>query len=398
MPPSRGTVRGAKVTFCPASPTPAEAIGAAAARVAQNGSRRRAVRRFGEGLATDPTRVPAMLRSCLVAAVASLLCAAGFDAGAQNAPTLYGLLDASASRIRPLGGGDNRWQLDSGSMSGSFIGFRGSDDLGGGLRAVYRLESYVRVDTGSSGRNATDAFFSHDANVGLSGAFGTTVIGRNVTPLYLATIAYNPFGESFGFSPSTRQWYAGAVLGDRSWSNSLAYTNNATDAPLRLRLAANFLEDAPGSGRNVGGSAAYASGPFSVVLAGERIKNSPLPLPAGFRSQTAYMLGGTYDFGIVRVYAQAGRVRTHASVAGSDSRTTLGQIGATLPLGNGVVLVAYGRSRMQTSLSRVTDEQASLGYDYFLSKNTDIYLAGLYEKTYQLSSGNAIAGGVRLRF
>ena len=59
----------------------------------------------------------------------------------RRTSVLYGLIDASGSRSRPPGG-EYRWQLDSGNMSRSFLGFRGSDDLGGGLRAVYRLESY----------------------------------------------------------------------------------------------------------------------------------------------------------------------------------------------------------------------------------------------------------------
>ncbi len=335
-----------------------------------------------------------MSRPLVAAALAALAVSIAGAAHAQSPPALYGLLDAAASRVKPAGG-ESRWQLDSGSMSRSFIGLRGSDDLGGGLRSVYRLESYIRVDTGSAARNDADAFWSREASVGLSGQFGTTVLGRNVSPLYLATINYNPFGESFAFSPSTRQWFAGAVVGDRSWNNSLAYVNSASDSPLRIRFAANLLESTPGSGRNVGASVAYTRGPLSVVLAAERIKNSPLALPVGFQSQKAILLGATYDFKIIRVYGQLGRVSTNAD---SDGHTTLAQIGAAVPLGSGVILVAYGRSRAYTPVSRITDQTTSIGYDYFLSKSTDIYIAGLYEKVFELSPGRAVAGGLRLRF
>src|SRR5664279_897093 len=337
-----------------------------------------------------------MFRSLFAALMAILALACGVDARAQNA-VLYGLIDAAASRSRPPGG-TLRYQLDSGDMSRSFIGLRGNDDLGGGLKAVFRLESYLRVDTGQSGRTDGDAFWGRDANVGLQGAFGTTVLGRNVTPLYLSTVNFNPFGESFAFSPSTRQYFAGAVVSDRSWNNSLSYSNSATSSPLRINVAANLPEDAagaPGTGRNYGGSFSYITGPFAATLAVERIKNSALPLPAGFRRQLAIELGATYDFKLIRLYGQLGRVKTDAT---TDTRTILYQLGAAVPVGNGLVLVAHASSQARTPLSRITDRMTSIGYDYFLSKATDIYIAGLYEKTFQLSSGSTIAGGVRLRF
>jgi len=335
-----------------------------------------------------------LLRSALTATAVLLAAFVGSGAHAQSAPVLYGLADASVARVKPLGG-DGRWQLDSGSMTRSYIGFRATEDLGGGLRAVLKLESYVRTDTGEAGRSRGDAFWSRGANVGLSGAFGTTVLGRTVTPLYLATINYNPFGESLGFSPSARQWFGGAVIGDESWNNSVAYTNEGTGAPLLVNFAVNLLEDTPGQGRNVGLSAAYTSGPFSVVLVGERIKNSPLPLPAGFSSQKAYQIGATYDFKFARLYAQLGRLSTNAPL---QPRAMLLQLGASVPLGNGLILVAYGRSQQRTTYSQITDHTTSLGYDYFLSKHTDIYLAALYEKSFNVSAGHAIAGGVRMRF
>ncbi|MGZ5184809.1 MAG: porin [Caldimonas sp.] len=331
--------------------------------------------------------------SLAVLAAAAALCGTGAQAQTQSA-VLYGLLDASASRSRPPGG-DYRWQLDSGNLSRSFIGFRGTEDLGGGLKAVFRLESYVGVDTGRFGRFDGDGFWGRDANVGLSGAFGTTVLGRNVTPLYLATANFNPFGDSFGFSPSTRHYFAGAMLGDRSWNNSLAYTNNPADA-LRIHLVLNTPEaSGPEIGRNSGLTMSYIAGPLALSLTAEKIKNSALPLPAGFERQTVIQAGATYDFKLVRLYGQLGQVKTDATI---DSRTLLYHLGAAVPLGNSLVLVAYGASQVRTPTSRITDRSFSLGYDYFLSKSTDIYVAALYEKTFQLSSGNSVAGGVRVRF
>ena len=337
-----------------------------------------------------------MSRSIRPAVFCAVLAACGLEASAQNA-MLYGLIDASASRVRPLGG-SSRWQLDAGNLSRSYLGFRGSEDLGGGLRAVFKLESYLGNDTGSAGRFSGDPFFSREASVGLSGAFGTSVLGRTPSPLYLATVMFNPFGDAPGFSPSVRQYFGGTVLGDTRWSNAMWYTNNPRDAPLRVNFAANAPEEGPGSlstGRNFGLSVAYLTGPFAASFAIERIKNSLLPLPAGFVRQIAMQAGVSYDFSLLRVYGQAGRVKTEAA---SDERTTLYQIGAALPLGQSLVMVAYGQSRLKTPISATTQRTYSLGYDYFLSKNTDIYVAAMYEKLSFVSSGHAFAGGVRLRF
>jgi predicted porin len=283
-------------------------------------------------------------------------------------------------------------------MSRSFVGFRGSEDLGGGLRAVFRLESYLSVDTGSIGGYGGDAFWGRDANVGLSGAFGSTVLGRNVSPLYLTTVTFNPFGESLAFSPSTRHYFGGLMVADRSWNNSVAYTNNARD-PLRVHIVVNAREGSSGvqdNGHNYGFGASYLSGPFAVAFAWETVQNSALSVPAGFDKQTAAQASVTYDFKAVRFYAQLGRVKTDAAV---NSHTLIWQLGAAVPIGSGLILASYGASQAKPDGSpEVTDRIYSLGYDYYLSKNTDIYLAAMYEKTYQSSSGNGIAGGVRFRF
>jgi len=338
---------------------------------------------------------PRILRSlCAFAFAAGAPLASGL-AAAQTA-VLYGLLDASASSVKPVGIDAHTQQLESGNLQRSFIGVRGSEDLGGGLRAVYRLESYLRVDTGESGRSAGDGFWAREASVGLSGSFGTTVLGRTPTPLWLAITSFNPFGESIGFSPTVRQYFGGAMLGDTHWNNSLSYTNNARD-PLRVVFSANNDETTPGgsNGHSLGLSVAYITGPFAAIVVAERINNSAQPLPPGFDRQTVLHAAATYDFQFLRVYGQIGRIKNEAT---EDSRTTSYQLGAALPFGNSLILAAYGRQHVSAPTKATTNQIASLGYDYFLSKRTDIYIAALYEKMSFVSSGNSIAGGVRVKF
>jgi len=338
---------------------------------------------------------PGMIRSLRAAAFAAVALLGSGGAAAQTA-VLYGLLDGSVSRVRPVGIDERATQIDNGNMQRSFIGFRGGDDLGGGLRAVYRLESYIRVDTGAAGRDAGDGFWAREASAGLSGSFGTTVLGRTPTPLWLATIAFNPFGESVGFSPTVRQYFGGAMLGDSRWNNSIWYTNNPRD-PLRVVFSANADETTPtgSNGHNLGLSVAYITGPFAVTVVGEVVRSSAQPVPPGFDRQSVLHAAATYDFQFIRVYGQVGRIKTEAT---EDSRTTSYQLGAAVPFGNHLVMAAYGRQHVSAPTKATTSQMTSIGYDYFLSKRTDIYVAALYEKLSFVSSGSTIAGGVRVKF
>lgn len=345
------------------------------------------------------------LAVCATAFTAATLVLLAASVAQAQQVVLYGLIDASGSRVRPIGG-DWQWRLDSGNLSPSFIGFRGVEDLGGGLRAVFRLESHLGVDTGQAGLFGSEPFFGRESSVGLSGAFGTTVLGRTISPLYATVVAFNPFGESPGFSPARRHWFGsstsgggGVIASGRSWTNSMNYANNPRD-PLRINLAANVPENASSNtepGNNVGGSVSYILGPFAATVALERIKNSSsLAAPAGFRRQLAGHAAITYDFRIVRLYGQAGRVKTDAA---SDSRTTLWHVGAAVPFGTHLILASYGQTRTRDELSRTSDRIAALGYDYFLSKNTDLYVAASYEKlSFTSPSGASYAGGIRHRF
>ena len=326
--------------------------------------------------------------------VASTSNASPAPAAAPFAPVIYGLIDASGARVRPVGTGVTGWSLESGAMTQSFLGFRGAEDLGGGLRAVYKLESYVRVDSGLQGSETSNAFWGSEANIGLSGQFGTTVLGRTVTPVYNAIVNFNPFGESRLFSPSRRQYLGGLpAVHDRTWANSVSYTNNPTD-PLRVQFGANLPESIT-AGRNFGGSLGYISGPFAATIAAERVKNIESPAAAGFRRQQTILGGVTYDIGVVRLYGQAGDTRTDAAI---NVRTRLYQLGTAVRFGTSLVLLGYGHTTTKILGVSSTDRIASLGYDYYLSRSTDLYAVGSVEKRTNLDTGHALAGGIRVRF
>ena len=322
----------------------------------------------------------------------------GSGAAAAQTAVLYGLLDASAA-ASSRSAASYRCSSTAATCQRSFLGFRGSEDLGGGLRACFALESYLRVDS-RRGRRAPATTRSGAATPtsACQGAFGTTVLGRDADAAVAGDRLFNPFGESFGFSPSIRQYFGGAVLGDTRWNNSIAYTNNpqATTAARHLRRPTPTRTTPSGSnGHNLGLSVAYISGPFAATAVGERVRNSAQPLPAGFDHQS--------------VAASSARPTTSSSSASTarpagsrpgdrDSQTDLYQLGAAVPFGPASSSLAYGTPAPTTPSTATTDQTFSLGYDYFLSKSTDLYVVAMNEQAELVSSGNSVAGGVRSRF
>jgi predicted porin len=327
------------------------------------------------------------------------LLAAAAGAHAQNVQ-ITGLLDMSAGSFQNAGT-VRQTRADSGNMSTSFIGFRGTEDLSGGLKAKFAIEHYLRLDSGSVGRVNGGAFWARNSYVGLSGAFGTTTLGRHTTPLFVSTLLFNAFGDSFGFSPSIRQLFTPntavmpAFLGDTAWNNSLAYSSGETDG-LSLNVIGNLGEGATGaSGKNLGGNALYFNGPLAATVAWQRVRNGMVGAPAGATGQTTWQLGASYELAFAKLYGQYSEVRTTAMV---NDKSHLWSFGAAIPLGPGRVLAQYGIARGRIAINNPTNKTLTLGYDYNLSKNSDAYAVYMNDKATGLTNGNTLAGGLRLRF
>jgi predicted porin len=329
--------------------------------------------------------------------------ALGFSAAAsaQSTVSIYGLLDMSVGQFQ-TSGAPKVWKAESGNMSTSFLGFKGTEDLGGGLKAKFAFEHFLRADVGGAGRFNGDAFWARSAYVGLQGDFGSTVIGRNTTPLFVSTLIFNAFGDSFGFAPSIRQYFLGpipgtigTIVGDTAWNNSIAYSSpNFSGAS--VNLLANLGEGAAGAtGKNLGANVLFFSGPFAGTLAWQQVKNGVFPIPAGFKAQDTLQAGVSYDLGVAKLFGQLGNVKTKAT---ADVKTSLYQFGASAPIGGGKLLASYGNAKRTVGTSDLTNKTLTLGYDYNLSKNTDVYGVFMNDKTTGLSSGTTLAAGIRMRF
>jgi predicted porin len=321
--------------------------------------------------------------------LATLALAAALGGAQAQQVTVFGLIDLSLGASKAPGGVRSRG-IDSGAMTTSYIGLRGSEDLGGGLSAQFRLEHFLRADTGAAGRFNSDAFWSRTASVGLASRdWGSLTLGRNTTPLFIATLLFNPFGDSFGFSPAIRHYYtSGTVSGDSAWNDSIVYASPAFGG---LRFGAAFAANDEGGagGRNWGFNVAYAGGPFAASLVYQDVeKNSASAVLPDTRT---WQLSGSYQLAGAKLFAQLGKVDNQSS----GNRFDLYGLGASVPVGAGAVLAYWGRIKPDTGARRNT---LSLGYDHFLSKRTDVYVAAMSDKLSGASSGHAYAVGLRHRF
>lgn len=342
-------------------------------------------------------------RLCSLAAAA--LFGTTSPAWSQATVQIYGLLDVSAGQFQSAGGLKLK-RLDSGNFSTSHIGFRGTEDLGGGLRVGFTLETFLRLDSGSAGRADIDTFWGRNANVNLSGGFGNVRLGRMGPPLFVSSLQFNPFGDSFGYSPTIRQYYnlpAGTPLvGDSGWNNAIGYTT-PTMGGLSATVMVAAGEGAVNSrGKNLGASATYRAGPLGVTAAWQDVKSQgvlgrPISAFPGFTGQTAYQVGGSYDLQVVRLFAQYGRISTEATL---DVDTTNLHLGASVPIGTGALLAAYGTSDVDVAgpTPERTSKVMTLGYDYPMSKRTNVYAIYMSEKFTGLSNGTTYAVGMRHRF
>ncbi len=303
-------------------------------------------------------------------------------ASAQTNVTIYGRVDVSIANENR--GGDSVNRLDGGStgtanQSGSRLGFKGKEDLGGGLSANFVLESGFSPDTGELGQGGL--LFGRQAFVGLAGGFGAINFGRQLSPLYLAVDAIDPFGvgmagnatrlfANFTASPVTTA--SGVVTSAKSpdrTNNTINYSTPAMGGfSGQLAYTLGEVAGSNSGSRQIGFSVGYANGPIAAVLAYHNANN-----PAATNSTKSTLLGGTYDFGVAKAHLGFAVNKDDVKL---DTRDIL--IGATVPFGPSTLLVDYIR-KQDRFFSNANANQVALGYIYEMSKRTNLYTS--YSRT-----------------
>lgn len=335
---------------------------------------------------------------------ASLLFASG-AAMAQSSVQLYGLVDGFVGAKKALGG-STAYVAGNGGMTVPYLGFRGTEEIGGGNSVIFDLESYFNIQNGSYGRFAGDGLFSRNAWVGMSGNWGTVTMGEMGPPLWFSTIFFNPFFNSFVFSPMVIQSYVGlnqqGVLsaGGTDWANAIQYVTPTVDGA-SARMAYGFGNDAGHLGQdkwsvmlnyNVGSLATAAV--WQQMKFNEAAGDLGTVIP-GFTSQSVGSLNASYQFSKVKLYAQYQHI-WNAITTGNVGIDTV-QLGASVSIDVGRLLAsdAYSKSSGGSDVMRNT---WAVGYDYPLSKRTDVYVAVLGDHASRLKTGFTTGGGVRTTF
>ncbi|AWU98351.1 porin [Burkholderia sp. JP2-270] len=333
-------------------------------------------------------------------------------AHAQSSVTLYGIIDEGLL-FNNNAGGKHLYSMASGVMQGSRFGLRGTEDLGGGLKAIFTLENGFDVNSGKLGQGGL--MFGRQAYVGLSSQYGTVTLGRQ----------YDSVVDFVGPLEAGDQWggYIAAHPGDLDNFNNAYRVNNAV----------KFTSQSFG-GFTFGGLYSFGgqAGQFSknqVWSLGAGYNNGPLVLGVGYlNARTPGNFGGMFNNGSTAattavsspVYgAYANNANTY-QVIGAGGAYTFGAatIGATYSntkfkgfsvgpfvnqtatFNNGEINFKYqltpalilGAAYDYTQGSKIDGNsaakyhQGSLGVDYFLSKRTDVYVIGVY----QHASGNVL--------
>ena len=349
------------------------------------------------------------MKNSLIAIAAVLACTGA--AHAQSNVQLTGLVDMYAGSLKAPGG-QRTGAVGSGGLTTSWWGVKGVEDLGGGLKADFNLTAFFRADTGTPGRYDQafgESFFARDANVGLSGGFGRVGLGRGMAPNFLPTILSNPFGDSFVVSPlvlhanmttggwGTQQLTTGT---DTGWSNQIVYSTPSFGG-LKANVHYQFGEQTEQGKRgkkNVGANVLYGAGPLGLSAFYERVQ---IAKPAGTEVQdtkTDWMIGGTYDFSVVKLYGTYGQ----AKIKAQDVKNTTYSLGLDVPVTGtaGTFKAAAARTKSEVGAVDGIRTTYTLGYDHFLSKRTDVYGAVMYDrvKWTESKSGTSVAVGIRHRF
>jgi predicted porin len=318
-------------------------------------------------------------------AVAAAALLAAFAAQAQV--NVYGNLDLSVGSYDEPAQGKSLTQVNSGDLRASYIGFKGQEDLGGGLKAFFKLETDIGADVGSANSgNGTDApgFWSRTSVLGLQNDMGTLTLGNTRSLGYLTNAAFNPFADSSLFSASNLFGnVAGADLGN--WANSITLST-ANYSGFTAAVQVGLKEAATNVSNKVGLQAAYAAGPLTLGAVYEDL---------AVKGQYRWELAGAYDFSVAKLFAQYGQGKAD-DLSGTKTGKFF-QIGASIPVSTaGTVLTSYGEYK----LSNTKQTEFSLAYDHDLSKRTGAYIGLNYSKDKSASpkTGTSVAAGIRHSF
>jgi len=308
-------------------------------------------------------------------------------ASAQSSVTLYGTLDVAGKYVK-TDGQDRRLSESTDGINSSQLGFRGVEDLGGGLKAGITLLAGLNVNNGTTNVttpvNSTlhSQFFNRRSTVSLFGNWGELRLGRDYTPDFWSQTIYDAFGTNgLGSSLNVRQLYAGTRR-----DNSIGYLlpSNIGGFYGQVMTASAYGTNNGGGGqtatqdkfgRYLGGRVGFAAGPFDVAGAFAEQRLNQL---AGAPNQKTWNIGGSWDFGFLKLlgYYDHEDLALNAVIAGtaSDFKEEVWHISGVIPMGQAEVHLGYTDSKLKPNRGSTSSiDQLAATYQYNLSKRTAVY-------------------------
>ncbi|HRH18582.1 MAG TPA: porin [Aquabacterium sp.] len=360
------------------------------------------------------------------------------SAMAQSSVTLYGIVDlgivkqsrADSLTERSLGGvGMSNKELNVAQATKSRIGFRGVEDLGGGLSAKFALEHRFTPDTGAINTSGGNQFWDQSI-VGLtSQSFGEITLGRDYGPTFYSQYLLDPWlNQGVAEVGGTTYAFAGYNLGgaEARYNDGIFYKMAANGFTVMLSSSLSEEEDVD---NRYGAAVNYSAGPLFVTVAYDQ---APSNVDAD-ETNSLVIIGASYDFGMIKPRISFAQSKLQTPFGG-EAKPTSFTLAATAPLGNGLLKMGYtqidwdtGNPYLQAGAAaqaqafvaanqlaqagaavaagtaaangeEMKQQKFSLGYEYTLSKRTAVYADITSGKTKGSDTVNAVDFGIRHAF
>jgi predicted porin len=286
---------------------------------------------------------------------AALIASAPLLASAQSSVIVYGIADAAVS-AEDNGVTGRKTVINSGNQSTSRFGFRGTEDLGNGLKAIFNLEGGYNIDTGAGDAS----LFGRRAIVGLEGDFGTLTIGREYGPIAAIAQATDALGQGF-YGTNLGNFGTGKLT--RRLSNSVNYRSPSLSG---LRMSAAYsagerssIPVGQGSNNVMGLGGEYVNGPFMVGAAMQRVQRLK-------DEDRELIYGGAFKAGDWEFRANV----MIADLAGPNNKFDSLSGGVTYTMGANKFFYQMSRNRLTGGLR---GSAYTLAYTYTMSKRTNLY-------------------------
>lgn len=341
-----------------------------------------------------------MQKKLIVLALATAFAAPAF--AATSNVDIYGQFDVSIDRVSGIqnqtssgagtGNSNTAWRVSS---NVSRIGLKGSEDLGGGLAAIWQFEQGVNLDNG-----ATSSGWGNQRNtfLGMKGGFGTVLAGTHDTPYKLSTSSLDVFADTAGDYNAIIGSFDGANTSDLRLGNVLAYItpsfNGLTGAIATSFLRENGQTNATGKPSAWSGMVNYANGPLYIGAGYEKAGhvNATHPIFGGLSDVDvkSWKLGAGYTFGNATINAIYDNIKVDFNTGSSLKRAAYG-LNGVYNMGNIALKAGYYHVGKISNISDTGANMFELGGDYNLSKRTKLY--AVYTKVQNDNNASYSAGG-----